>query len=287
MYERITALIHPKKWRETEDPFKLPYSNFKLKEIIGYPHAGNDVFQAKGVYNGRCVEVYIKVARQRGADIKNEIDTINAINCPLAPQIIDHDDRKEQFVVTLAKERERMSTIVGDNTDLESLDYMYEYGRTLAQMHGLQGKFHEVKDRVFFHIPDIRHFEDLNLMSVYKYLTENRPKEIHKCFCHGDFHYANILWKNGHMSAILDFELSGLGNREFDIAWALILRPGQKFLSTTRELELFMEGYCSAGFCDFEYVKYYMVLIYSYFYKFGGGTPGYCEYVDSVFRNYC
>ena len=180
-----------------------------------------------------------------------------------------------------------MSTIVGDNTELESLDYMYEYGRTLAQLHGLQGKFHEVKDRVFFHIPDIQHFEDLNLMFVYKYLTENRPKEIHKCFCHGDFHYANILWKNGHMSAILDFELSGLGNNEFDIAWALIPRPGQKFLNTTRELELFMKGYRSAGFCDFEYVKYYMVLIYSYFYKFGGGTPGYCEYVDSVFRNYC
>lgn len=33
------------KWRETIDPFSLKFTNFKLKEILGYPFAGNDVFK--------------------------------------------------------------------------------------------------------------------------------------------------------------------------------------------------------------------------------------------------
>ena len=110
---------------------------------------------------------------------------------------------------------------------------------------------------------------------------------ISKGFCHGDFHYANILWKDGHMSAILDFELSGWGNREFDIAWALILRPGQKFLNTEEELSLFLDGYLSAGTCSLNAVRYYMVLIYAYFYRIGRAEPAYQEYIRNVFDTYC
>ena len=58
---------HPEKWRDTEDPYSLPYKNFSLLEVIGYPHAGNDVFQVKGIYEQREIEAYVKVARQLGA----------------------------------------------------------------------------------------------------------------------------------------------------------------------------------------------------------------------------
>ena len=77
-------------------------------------------------------------------------------------------------------------------------------------------------------------------------------------FCYGDFHYANVLWKDHHISAILDFELAGYGSRDFDIAWALFLRPGQKFLKTDEELERFLRGYQKYGDCNVEAVKYYM-----------------------------
>lgn len=40
-------------------------------ELIGYPHAGNDVFHVKGIYQQEEIEAYIKVARQLGADIEN------------------------------------------------------------------------------------------------------------------------------------------------------------------------------------------------------------------------
>lgn len=275
---------HPEKWRETENPYELPYKNFRLTEILGYPHAGNDVFHAKGIYQHKEVEVYVKVARQLGADIKNEIDTINTLNWNLAPQVIDFDEKKEHFVVTLAKTGERLSYIIGDNASHSSYGYMYEYGQTLAKLHGTVGEFNAVKDRRFYHIPDRKHFETSALEFVYEYLIANQPGEINKCFCHGDFHYANILWENRHISAILDFELSGIGNKEFDIAWALILRPGQKFLNTREEIALFLEGYSSLGTYNYEYIKYYMVLIYSYFYKFSGNEPAYQEYIMNVFK---
>lgn len=36
----------PGKWKETIDPFSL---NFNLKEVLGYPHAGNNVFHVSGI----------------------------------------------------------------------------------------------------------------------------------------------------------------------------------------------------------------------------------------------
>ena len=278
---------HPDKWRNTENPFSLPYKHFSLLEVIGYPHAGNDVFHAKGIFKQKEVEAYIKVARQAGADIENEINTINAINCELAPSITDYDDEKKHFFVSLAKQGERLSTIVGDNANQASLDYLYEYGQTLAKLHAQKGTFPDVKDRRFFHIPEIQFFAELGIEFVFDYLTSNQPQIINKCFCHGDFHYANILWQDNHISAILDFELSGWGNKEFDIAWALILRPSQRFLNTKEEISLFMKGYLSVGTCNWDYVKYYMVLIYSYFYKIGREDADYQSHIMRVFHDYC
>jgi len=278
---------HPEKWRETADPFQLPFSRFLLKEVLGYPHAGNDVFQVTGMYHEQEVEAFIKIARQRGADIRREIDTVSALGWSTLPAIIDHDENKERFVVTMAKEGERLSTILGDNQGLASMEYLYEYGQTLALLHKTEGSFPDVKDRSYFHIPPPEHFEKHGLEFVYEYLIKHQPKEIHRCFCHGDFHYANILWKDKHISAILDFELSGMGNKEFDIAWALILRPGQRFLKTGEEIRRFLEGYLSQGSFQAEYVRYYMILIYSRFYDFGESSDGYQEYIMKVFRNIC
>lgn len=56
---------HPDKWRDTVDPFTLPYKKFEPLEILGYPHAGNDVFHVKGRCNGREICAYIKAARQK------------------------------------------------------------------------------------------------------------------------------------------------------------------------------------------------------------------------------
>ena len=122
---------------------------------------------------------------------------------------------------------------------------------------------------------------------VWEYLNENRPARINHCFCHGDFHYANILWKDKKMSAILDFELAGQGNQEFDIAWTIIRRPGQRFMKTPEEEARFMDGYLSLTLANVEWVRYYMVLIYSYFYEAGKDDPEYQEFVRCFLHESC
>lgn len=278
---------HPDKWRDTVDPFELPFNYFTLTEVLGYPHAGNDVFQVRGIYQQKEVDAFIKVARQRGADIRREIETISALGWEILPEILDHDENKSRFVVTLAKEGDRLSTILGANENLESMDYLYEYGQTLAKLHKTEGDFPDVKDRNYFHIPSLERVEKQGLQFAYDYLLANQPQEINKCFCHGDFHYANILWKDKHISAILDFELSGIGNKEFDIAWALVHRPGQRFLKTVEEIKLFLAGYRSAGTVNVEYLKFYMVQIYCCFYDFGENLDEDQEYVMGVLRRIC
>ena len=80
---------HPDKWRETIDPFSLPYKSFHPIEILGYPHAGNDVFHARGIYEDKEVRAYIKVARQKGAAIENEVAILSQLHSPIYPTVLD------------------------------------------------------------------------------------------------------------------------------------------------------------------------------------------------------
>ena len=116
-------------------------------------------------------------------------------------------------------------------------------------------------------------------------MINNKPESVNECFCHGDFHYANILWKNEKIVAVLDWELSGLGNREFDIAWAIINRPSQKFLKTQDEVDEFIKGYQSLQKCDKSLVDYYMILIYSHFISVDKKNLGYKEFVKQILRD--
>jgi len=280
-------MTHPQKWRETADPWALPYRNFALTEVLGYPHAGNDVFQARGLWRGREVEIYIKIARQEGANLLNEVETIAALNWPLAPEVLDWGSAPVPFAVTRAMPGERLSAIVGDNRTCASMAYLEEYGRTLAQLHAVPLDRPPVRDRRFFHLPGEEYFERLDLTFVHRHLAGQKPAPAARCFCHGDFHYANVLWADGHLSAILDFELSGTGEREFDLAWALALRPGQRFLNTSAEIERFLQGYSACGSYDPAALRDRLALIYSRFYGFSGNEPEYLADVRRALHELC
>ncbi len=253
------------KWRETVDPFSLKFNDFKLLEVIGYPPAANDVFYVKGEYKDKIVKAIIKYKRHIEANIENEINIIKSINFDKKPTLLDVNNDKTAEVL-LEDNGEKLSTILGDNNGLKSLDYLEEYGETLAKIHQIKGEFNKVLDRKFFHIMDKERFVQNNLLNLYNYLTTNRPKKQNLCFVHGDFHYGNVLWKDHYISCVLDYELSGIGNREFDIAWTIIHRPTQKFLFQKVEMDKFLEGYGKIQKFNYDYVIYYMALIYSWFY---------------------
>lgn len=267
----------PKKWKDTIDPFSIKFNNFKLIEVLGYPHARNDVFYGKGIYNSEEIYVFIKYASKEDSNISKEIKIINSLNYNFLPQIIDYDiDGK--FIVTKEVVGERLSYILQTTSD-KSIDYMFEYGKTLAQIHSTSIVCEKVEHRKFFDIPSIEYLKQFKIDFVYDFLIKNKPNTVNVCFCHGDFHYANILWNNKKISAVLDWELSGIGNKEFDIAWAIINRPSQKFLRTQKEVNEFIKGYKSVNSCNISYVEYYKILIYSHFISVNPKDIEYQEFV--------
>lgn len=278
-------MAHPEKWRETCDPFSLTLSDFLVSEILGYPHAGNDVFHVRGSWRGIETTAYLKVARQPGAAIENEILILSQLDSPVFPKVLDYDRNSGTFSVTAELPGQRLSVIARDNQDNISLSYMEAYGDALAQLHGMCISAKPQADRKFFHPPTKELLQKLELTSLADFF-ENKPSQEETVFCHGDFHYANLLWDKHQISAILDFELAGYGNRDFDIAWALFLRPGQTFLKTDLERDLFLEGYQKHGSCSIKAVKYYMAQCYVYFLTFCD-EDDYCSYVRSWLKENC
>jgi len=61
------------------------------------------------------------------------------------------------------------------------------------------------------------------------------------------------------------------GNKEYDLAWAILLRPGQQFLKTIDEREKFLDSYSKYCTFDRNAFDYYTVLFGSYFYQISPG----------------
>lgn len=80
-------------------------------DILGYPHAGNEVFYVRGLHNGSQIDAYIKAARQRGADVSNEISILSQLRSPLTPPVVDYCLDGTPFIVTQELPGERLSAI--------------------------------------------------------------------------------------------------------------------------------------------------------------------------------
>lgn len=270
------SLVFPEKWKDTVDVFSLKFDRLKIKEVLGYPHAANQVFAVKGIVDNEENVFIVKYKGHVDSNIKNEIDVLKKLSFKNIPKVVEHSE-DFSFSVTEYIEGDRLSVIVGNNEKFQSMEYMFEFGEMLAKIHKTKGVFNNAPHRNFHEIPSYDFCKEKGVEFVYDYLVKNKPTKVNHCFVHGDFHYANLLWKNHHISGVLDFELAGIGNKEYDIAWSIILRPSQKFMKTKEERELFLKGYKSVGECDEKLVHYYMVLILARFIKNGDK-----EYKDFV-----
>lgn len=132
MKDNAPIQIHPQKWRETCDPFSFPFQRFQLGEVLGYPHAGNDVFYVRGEYDGREVLAYLKAARRKDAALKREAEVLSQLDGDIYPRVLEADWEQGTFLLTQALPGQRLSVIAGENEDLRSLSYMEAYGEALG-----------------------------------------------------------------------------------------------------------------------------------------------------------
>ncbi len=245
------------KWRELSiDPFEINFQNIKLKEITGYLPAGNDVVQCNVIYDDFPKEVFIKIERSKMADFETEIKNIKLLfkknYYHKLPKIIEYGNiNDKKYLVLEKKEGLRLSEILCPNKDLESKrDYLFNYGKELALIHKIPSNgFKIAKQRSINEVPLLEKYSKYNpeIVLFIDILNKEKPLIDYETFIHGDFHYANILWVDNKINVVLDWEYSGKGFKEQDIAWACILRPMQKFMDNINDIHHFIEGYLSEG----------------------------------------
>lgn len=242
-----------KKWREAE--IDLNKLNLDINKIISYPPAGNDVFEI--LYENK--NVFLKVERSKMANFKTEYENINKIKSyyKKIPTILKYGDIDKKKYIMLSKiEGERLSDLIVENK-IDSISSYRLYGKELALIHQIPiDNFEVSKKRIINDIIsfDIYKEKDDFLLKIYDYLERERTYFNDDTFIHGDFHYANILWLDGKINGVLDFEYSGKGFKEQDIAWSLIPRPSQCYEINKDIIISFLEGYNEIG--NFNYKNF-------------------------------
>ena len=260
------------KWRDLSvDLFDIKFDNIKLKEIISYPPAGNDVVEAIVLVNNKEENVFIKYERSKMADFISESRNLKLIRkyYNKIPLIYENGIyNNKQYIVLSKIEGNRLSDILKESDEFKK-DYLFKYGKELAYIHSIPSNGFEIaKQRIINNYPkkdDYSNFDEF-ITKYINYLKENKPIITYDIFIHGDFHYANILWNNNEINGVIDFEYSGLGFREQDIAWSIILRPGQYFMDNKEDILDFLNGYSSVSNYDKDKLKWCLVNGYCHFY---------------------
>lgn len=264
------------KWRELSvDPFTIQFDNIKLQKIISYLPAGNDVVECEGFINGEHLNVIIKIERSKVADFVTEASHLKKLKehfyLEPIPCVYEEGKINDKTYLVLEKlDGDRLSDIFDQNITLEEKhQYLIDYGKALAMIHEIPcDVFDLAKQRIINDFPKKENYATIDefINNYITYLKNNKPEINFDTFIHGDFHYANILWENTNISGILDFEYSGRGFKEQDIAWACVLRPTQHFMDNIEDIKCFLNGYLTIGNFDYEKFKWCLINAYCHFY---------------------
>ncbi|HZO05748.1 MAG TPA: phosphotransferase family protein [Solirubrobacterales bacterium] len=104
---------------------------------------------------------------------------------------------------------------------------------------------------------------------AYAWLREREPEPVEPTLVHGDYRIGNCLNEHGRITAILDWELSYVGDPRYDLGYISLeyeagsfTKPGSKLLGSVAEREWFMREYerRSGRPVDPEVVRTYAVL---------------------------
>lgn len=279
------------KWRELiVNPFDIPFKNIKLFEIVNYFPAGNDVMEGICDYQGRKHKVIIKIERSKVSDFTVEFNTITKLNTNnyynKTAQVIEYGVYQNHKYLVLTKVRGKRLSEILLTPDMKR-DYLRKYGMELGKIHQIpKNEFNISLKRPINDIPsgDIYHDFDPFIRKYLDYLKENKIEIVNNCFIHGDFHYANILWLNQEVSGVLDFEYSGNGFKEQDIAWALILRPNGRFLDSYEDIMSFLDGYSQYETYDSFALKWCLINGYCHFYLMNKDNLEYKNKVKEILK---
>lgn len=278
-------------WRELSiDPFQINFSKIVIKKIISFPPAENDVVECKCIFNNQIINVFIKIERSKMANFLEEEKNLELLYNNYynkVPKLLEFCEFNGKKIIALEKiTGDRLSDIISNGITVdEKQKYLFNYGNELAVIHSIPvEKFNNAKQRIINDYPKTNDYITIdNFIRPYiDYLKENKPEINNNCFIHGDFHYANVLWENKKINGVLDFEYSGRGFKEQDIAWSLILRPSQTFMDNIADIKIFLDGYKAKGSYDKNKLKWCLINGYCHFYLMNIKNAVYIEKIKEL-----
>lgn len=284
--------IKYEKWRELSiEPFDIEYNNIKLIDIVSYPPAQNDVIECTCKIDNEEKNAFIKIERSKMADFITENNNLNTLinknYYKKVPKVIEFGKVNDKHYIILEKlDGARLSDIF-KRSNVDKKEYLIRYGKELAIIHQIpNNEFCGAKQRIINDIPTKENYKDIDgfLTPYLIYLQENNIQKDDSTFIHGDFHYANVLWKQNDINGVLDWEYSGRGFKEQDIAWACILRPTQQFMDTLEDINYFLEGYSQLGHYNGDYIKWCLINGYIHFYLMNTQNVTYKEKIKQLIK---
>jgi fructosamine-3-kinase len=271
-------LDYSKQFRELiRDPFEVPFSNFELDAVLEYFHAGNDVLHCLGKDSKHYV---VKFARHKDSNFRNHVEILEALRnsgYTSIQTVIEHGTFKDtEYLVLSYVHGKRITEDLELYRTFQTM-FCLKFGESIGRIHKLEIEAPKVILRKFHSVAPASS-EDPELIAVNGWLNENKPSSTTVCFIHGDHHNANILWNSEEIECVLDWELAGIGNREFDLAWAVLPRPGQSIFYSRKEEEKILEGYVRVNDFNFDSYKYYRAMLIPHFLKFAGTNTEFAQW---------
>lgn len=212
-------------------------------------------------------KVIVKIARHKEANFKNEMIQVANINSFIKTRkVIEYGICSNiEYIIMDWVEGYRLSEKLEDYNRKQK-EYCINFGRNIGLIHSQNVSTNKTIDRTTYDLC-IPNYSNVKHLSILEWLSENKPTYINECFVHGDHHYANIIWQKNEINCVLDWELSGIGNKELDLAWAIVRRPKQNFFIAKEEEDWILEGYSQNAQFEYTFYSYYYVLCSMRFFK--------------------
>lgn len=229
----------------------------------------NDVFFCHGKFAGEPLSVYIKASRGPNSCLANEravLDRLGSTPLP-TPRVLWYRSSPREVLVMDALPGAILWDFIDPRRKLfdkgQALSYLHAYGECLAQIHGLPIALPPQRRPRLYDLIGEAEVEEARFQRLVAWLQNEAPARDERTFVHGDFNTASVLFHEGSIAGVVDWEFAGRGWREYDLAW--VLRARTAFLNTQAERDAILSGYRIHASYDPDVLRYCEVLNYLHF----------------------
>jgi aminoglycoside phosphotransferase (APT) family kinase protein len=229
----------------------------------------NAVFFCKARLRGQQMEVYVKVAKGPLHGLGNERDVLQVLSASgiRVPSVLWYQESPVAFLVLELLPGRMVWDFIDPRRGFyqrsKALDYLRSYGECLARIHGLPLHWSPQKRTRLNGFIGEEAVGDRGFRKLVRWLSSHAPDRREDVFVHGDLNTGSVLFLEGAVSGVVDWEFAGRGWREYDLAW--VLRARKAFLQTQAERAAILEGYLRHGSYDEQGLRWCEVLNYLHF----------------------